>query len=98
MSFSRARTTASDPPRERESRPAWELDGRHLAGSDDNQRVTRTAPSAWTAGRIARERVRAHLRHLAASAGRPVRTLADERVHAAARRRGEAARIARVGE
>ncbi|CAI7977970.1 hypothetical protein FRAHR75_400011 [Frankia sp. Hr75.2] len=35
MPFSRARTPSGDPPPKRESRPAWELDGRHLAGSDD---------------------------------------------------------------
>ncbi len=52
----------------------------------------------WTPGRIAVARCRARLVALAQAAGRPVRTLADEREHAAARRRAEVDRIRRVGE
>ncbi|OAA23601.1 hypothetical protein UG55_103535 [Frankia sp. EI5c] len=42
-------------------------------------------------------RLRVRLRRMAAAAGRPVRTAADERAHADRRRSGELARMGRVG-
>lgn len=80
--------------------------GRHTPGAEtlattktqEWHQSNPTAAPRWTPGAIARERVRAHLRHMAASAGRPLRSRLDEQHHLAARRAGEVARMKVVGE
>ncbi len=84
------------PPDNEERRPGGGAvldDQRPDEGADRVQSSARPTP-----GRIAVARCRARLVALAQAAGRPVRTLADEREHAAARRRAEVDRIRRVGE
>ncbi len=79
----------SAPERERRRLAGGQGDGNDLAGSGD---LDQSNPR-WTPGRIAVARCRARLRHLAVADGRPLLTLTEEREHAAARRRGEVARL-----
>ncbi len=88
--YRRARMSASDPP-QGERRPGL--------GTRSGAKVSTAAATSHqsnpTHARVDVELARLHarLRYLAAAAGRPLRTLDAEREHAAARRRGEAARL-----
>lgn len=84
------------PPHE-ERRPLAGNEGsggvQMLGGGEQDQRNPRPSRAD-----IELARLRARLRRMAAGAGRPLRTRLDEQHHLAARRAGELARIARVGE